>query len=96
MYAIDKLHILILCYLILLSMLFQASCICYRYLLTPQQRPHNVNDIMPMIGARFYTQLDAAMLRCDVIENELAKVGKKSPIVPQTRVNLKIKHYRIP
>uniref|UniRef100_F6SEU1 Pan3 C-terminal knob domain-containing protein n=1 Tax=Ciona intestinalis TaxID=7719 RepID=F6SEU1_CIOIN len=43
------------------------------YLLTPQQRPHNVNDIMPMIGARFYTQLDAALLRCDVIENEMAK-----------------------
>ena len=32
---------------------------------------------MPMIGARFYTQLDAAMLRCDVIENELAKVTLK-------------------
>nr|CAB3264644.1 PAB-dependent poly(A)-specific ribonuclease subunit PAN3-like [Phallusia mammillata] len=43
------------------------------YLLSPQQRPHSVNDIMPMIGARFYMQLDAAMLRCDVIENELAK-----------------------
>nr|XP_026693412.1 PAN2-PAN3 deadenylation complex subunit Pan3-like [Ciona intestinalis] len=28
---------------------------------------------MPMIGARFYTQLDAALLRCDVIENEMAK-----------------------
>uniref|UniRef100_H2ZDN5 Poly(A) specific ribonuclease subunit PAN3 n=1 Tax=Ciona savignyi TaxID=51511 RepID=H2ZDN5_CIOSA len=43
------------------------------YLLSPQQRPHNVNDIMPMIGARFYTQLDAALLRCDVIENEMSK-----------------------
>lgn len=28
---------------------------------------------MPMIGARFYTQLDAALLRSDVLENELAK-----------------------
>lgn len=28
---------------------------------------------MPMIGARFYTQLDAAQLRSDVLENELAK-----------------------
>lgn len=46
----------------------------YRYLLTPQQRPRNVNDIMPMIGARFYTQLDSAMMRGDVIENELSKV----------------------
>ena len=33
----------------------------------------SVNDIMPMIGARFYTQLDAAQLRNDVLENELAK-----------------------
>jgi len=28
---------------------------------------------MPMIGARFYTQLDNAQLRLDVLENELAK-----------------------
>jgi len=48
--------------------------IIFRYLLSPQQRPLSVNDIMPMIGARFYTQLDAALHRCDVIENELAKV----------------------
>ncbi|XP_035680907.1 PAN2-PAN3 deadenylation complex subunit pan3-like [Branchiostoma floridae] len=43
------------------------------YLLTNQGRPKSVNDIMPMIGARFYTQLDAAHMRCDVIESELAK-----------------------
>lgn len=29
---------------------------------------------MPMIGARFYTQLDAAQMRNDVIEEDLAKV----------------------
>lgn len=34
----------------------------------------SVNDIMPMIGARFYTQLDAAQMRNDVIEEDLAKV----------------------
>ncbi|XP_055460984.1 PAN2-PAN3 deadenylation complex subunit PAN3 [Psammomys obesus] len=28
---------------------------------------------MPMIGARFYTQLDAAQMRSDVIEEDLAK-----------------------
>ena len=33
-----------------------------------------MNDIMPMIGARFYTQLDAAQMRNDVIEEDLAKV----------------------
>jgi hypothetical protein len=28
-----------------------------------------------MIGARFYTQLDSAQLRSDVVENELTKVN---------------------
>lgn len=28
---------------------------------------------MPMIGARFYTQLDAAQIQSEVLENELAK-----------------------
>lgn len=43
------------------------------YLLHSQSRPRSINDIMPMIGARFYTQLDAAQMRSDVIENELSK-----------------------
>ncbi|KAL6258818.1 hypothetical protein P5V15_010764 [Pogonomyrmex californicus] len=42
------------------------------YLLSNQPRK-SVTDLMPMIGARFYTQLDAAQLRLDVLENELAK-----------------------
>lgn len=42
------------------------------YLLSNQPRK-SVTDLMPMIGARFYTQLDAAQLRSDVLENELAK-----------------------
>lgn len=46
----------------------------YRYLLTEQSRLRSVNDIMPMIGARFYTQLDASQMRNDVIEEDLAKV----------------------
>lgn len=45
-----------------------------RYLLTDQSRLRSVNDIMPMIGARFYTQLDASQMRNDVIEEDLAKV----------------------
>ncbi|XP_061165359.1 PAN2-PAN3 deadenylation complex subunit pan3-like isoform X1 [Saccostrea echinata] len=45
----------------------------FLYLLTNQSRPRSINDIMPMIGARFYTQLDSAQLRSDVIENELTK-----------------------
>uniref|UniRef100_A0A4W3IFD1 PAN2-PAN3 deadenylation complex subunit PAN3 n=2 Tax=Callorhinchus milii TaxID=7868 RepID=A0A4W3IFD1_CALMI len=43
------------------------------YLLTDQNRLRSVNDIMPMIGARFYTQLDAAQMRNDVIEDDLMK-----------------------
>ncbi|XP_052226138.1 PAN2-PAN3 deadenylation complex subunit Pan3-like isoform X2 [Dreissena polymorpha] len=43
------------------------------YLLGNQNRPRSINDIMPMIGARFYTQLDSAQLRSDVLETELAK-----------------------
>ncbi|XP_035723493.1 PAN2-PAN3 deadenylation complex subunit PAN3-like [Vespa mandarinia] len=42
------------------------------YLLSNQAR-RSVTDLMPMIGARFYTQLDAVQLRSDVLENELAK-----------------------
>lgn len=54
-----------------LSTLFLCTC---RYLLTDQSRLRSVNDIMPMIGARFYTQLDASQMRNDVIEEDLAKV----------------------
>lgn len=28
---------------------------------------------MPMIGARFYTQLDTVQQRCDLLENEVSK-----------------------
>ncbi|XP_033328349.2 PAN2-PAN3 deadenylation complex subunit PAN3 [Megalopta genalis] len=42
------------------------------YLLSNQTR-RSVTDLMPMIGARFYTQLDAALLRSDEMEDELAK-----------------------
>ncbi len=45
-----------------------------RYLLREQNRLRSVNDIMPMVGARFYTQLDASQLRNDILENEVAKV----------------------
>jgi PAB-dependent poly(A)-specific ribonuclease subunit 3 len=45
----------------------------------PQQgRPRSINDIMPMIGARFYAQLEASQMRNDLLENELAKVRRYS------------------
>lgn len=58
----------------IISFLIYSVSIPFRYLLHSQTRPRSINDIMPMIGARFYTQLDAAQMRSDVIENELSKV----------------------
>ncbi|XP_059488962.1 PAN2-PAN3 deadenylation complex subunit PAN3 isoform X3 [Neocloeon triangulifer] len=42
------------------------------YLLSNSTR-RSVSDLMPMIGARFYTQLDATQQRCDLLENEVSK-----------------------
>lgn len=44
----------------------------YSYLLTPAPR-RAVTDLMPMIGARFYSQLDALQGQCDMLEDELSK-----------------------
>lgn len=41
------------------------------YLFTNNVR--SVSDLMPMIGARFYTQLDALQTQCDIYQDELAK-----------------------
>ncbi|XP_031623876.1 PAN2-PAN3 deadenylation complex subunit PAN3 isoform X4 [Contarinia nasturtii] len=43
------------------------------YLLTTTTNRRSVTDLMPMIGARFYTQLDALQCQCDRQEDELAK-----------------------
>ncbi|KAG4079909.1 hypothetical protein HA402_015040 [Bradysia odoriphaga] len=43
------------------------------YLLTITSTRRCVTDLMPMIGARFYTQLDALQTQCDKQEDELAK-----------------------
>jgi PAB-dependent poly(A)-specific ribonuclease subunit 3 len=52
--------------------IFHLVC---RYLLTNQQQQQHrsVTDLMPMIGARFYTQLDAIQIRSDVLENEVCR-----------------------
>ena len=46
-----------------------------RYLLNNQQQQQHksVIDLMPMIGARFYMQLDAIQIRADMLENEVSK-----------------------
>lgn len=41
--------------------------------LLPAHQKRTVVDLMPMIGARYYTQLDAVQLHGDCLENELAK-----------------------
>ena len=48
-----------------------------RHLLSTQhqnQSPKSINDVMPVIGARFYSQLDAMQGRYDILERELSKV----------------------
>ena len=37
-------------------------------------KPKNINECMPMIGARFYAQIDNLHVRGDILENELANV----------------------
>lgn len=44
----------------------------FRYLLHNQQR-RTVTDLMPMIGARFYAQLDSIQTYADEMNAELAK-----------------------
>ncbi|XP_045469546.1 PAN2-PAN3 deadenylation complex subunit pan3 [Harmonia axyridis] len=43
------------------------------YLLSSQPPRRSVTDLMPMIGARFYTQLDNLQNNMEVLQNELSK-----------------------
>lgn len=43
------------------------------YLLSNSAARRSVNDLMPMIGARFYTQVEALEKRADVFEDQLAR-----------------------
>lgn len=68
------------------------------YLLTNSQRAKSVNDIMPMIGARFYTALDNCMQRSDQLETECLKdiesarmfrlLTKLGTVVDRTELNM--------
>ena len=79
MATLKYLLVLMLRYLLVmlryLLVMLEYLLVLLRYLLTPQARPHSINDIMPMIGARFYSQLEATHLRNDLLENELSKVS---------------------
>ena len=48
---------------------------CNRYLLSTTQgsRPKNIQEVMPMIGARFFSQLEATTLHADFLEDQLAR-----------------------
>ena len=41
-------------------------------------RVKSINDAMPIIGPRFYTALDNAYTRGDIIENDLSKEVENS------------------
>ena len=41
-------------------------------------RLKSINDAMPMVGARFYTSLDSAYTRGDIIESDLSKEVENS------------------
>jgi len=68
------------------------------YLLTNQQRVKSVNDLMPMIGARFYTALDTCFQRADALEVEVSReiesarlfrlLTKLGTVVDRTELNM--------
>jgi len=68
------------------------------YLLTAPQRVKSVNDLMPMIGARFYTALDTSLQRVDMLEVEVTRdmesarlfrlLTKLGTVVDRTELNL--------
>lgn len=68
------------------------------YLLTNPQRVKSVNDLMPMIGARFYTALDTCLQRTDTLEVELGRdiesarmfrlLTKLGTVVDRTELNM--------
>ena len=47
----------------------------HRYLLGAQNAIHNISEVMPMIGARFYSTIESLQLHHDSVEAQLAKVG---------------------
>lgn len=59
-------------FLISLNKFFFPYC---RYLLSTSQgsRAKNIQEVMPMIGARFFSQLEAATLHADYLEDQLAR-----------------------
>ena len=56
--------------------MLHAVCVCVcRYLIHSGSKgpPHNIVDVLPMIGGRVYTSLERAHLHQDRLEAELGK-----------------------
>ncbi len=54
--------------------------LCNAYIQAPG-RATSINEIMPMIGARFYSQVESMQIRTDLLENDLCKVSAEALIV---------------
>lgn len=52
---------------------FRLNWLIFSFLLSSNVRK-SINEVMPMIGARFYQQLETLQARNDLLENELSKV----------------------
>ncbi|KAI6176459.1 PAN2-PAN3 deadenylation complex subunit PAN3 [Aphelenchoides bicaudatus] len=49
-----------------------VKVLCHAYVQAPN-RGTSINEIMPMIGARFYSQIENMQIRSDLLENDLCK-----------------------
>jgi len=70
------------------------------YLLSTSQttRVKTIQEVMPMIGARFFSQLEAATLHADILEDQLSReldngrlfrlLGRLGSVVDRTELNL--------
>ena len=63
-----------------------GNCSAVRYLFDVR-KTRAINDLMPMIGARFFTQLDHVQLRADCLLDQLSKVSQLLLTVSLSDVN---------
>jgi hypothetical protein len=68
---------ILLCKIFILQKKQLLIFLFFRHFLLPSNtlKPKHINECMPMIGARFYAQIDNLHVRGDILENELAKVS---------------------
>jgi hypothetical protein len=68
---------ILFCKISILKRKYLQLIIFIRHFLIPSNalKPKHINECMPMIGARFYAQIDNLHVRGDILENDLAKVN---------------------